>query len=71
MRAGHLIIREFDARMNIGGTTTYTITRSGESPEFRIRDRWCFRYTDVDTWIDKQIGSAYVTQVVTQREEDP
>jgi excisionase family DNA binding protein len=53
-----LTISEVKALLKIGEKTTYTMTQSGQLPEFKVRVQWRFRRTDIDQWIAREVGRA-------------
>lgn len=51
-----LTIRELAALLRVGEKTAYTLAQEGEVPGFKVGGQWRFRRTDIEAWIDRQMG---------------
>ena len=64
-------IRQAAAYLGISGDTLYRYASEGFVPAFKLGNRWRFRKSLLDSWMDEKSGVAPATETVDASKKKP
>jgi len=64
-------IRQAADYLGISGDTLYRYASEGFVPAFKLGNRWRFKKSLLDSWMDRQSGVSAVVEVAKPKEKKP
>ena len=64
-------IRQAADYLGISGDTLYRYASEGFVPAFKLGNRWRFKKTLLDNWMDRQSGVSAPTEMVSPKQRKP